>query len=258
MRTLTHTLTGKTALVTGASRGIGRAVAERLAADGALVAVHYGRDERAAKDVVATIEAAGGRAFAVRTELGVPGDVDTLVDGLRAGWAEFGADGLDVLVHNAGIGSTGPIEAETEAGYDRVFAVNTRAPFFLTRRVLPLLRDGGRIVTVTSGATRIAFPESIAYAMSKGALDTFTLALAKHLGPRGITVNNVAPGIVDTDVNASWLRGNPAAQAQAASRAALGRVGHPDDIADAVAFLASDAARWVTGTTLDATGGSEL
>ncbi|MGW9207098.1 SDR family NAD(P)-dependent oxidoreductase [Embleya sp. NPDC055664] len=258
LRTLTHTLTGKTALVTGASRGIGRAVAERLAADGALVAVHYGRDESAAKDVVATIEAAGGRAFAVRAELGVPGDVDTVVDGLRAGWAEFGADGLDVLVHNAGIGSTGPIEAETEAGYDRVFAVNTRAPFFLTQRVLPLLRDGGRIVTVTSGATRIAFPESIAYAMTKGALDTFTLALAKHLGPRGITVNNVAPGIVDTDVNASWLRGNPQAQAQAASRAALGRVGRPDDIADTVAFLASDAARWVTGATLDATGGSEL
>ncbi|MFI6980344.1 SDR family NAD(P)-dependent oxidoreductase [Embleya sp. NPDC050154] len=253
-----HTLTAKTALVTGASRGIGRAIAERLAADGALVAVHYGRDEAAAKEVVAAIGAAGGLAFAVHAELGVPGDVDTLLGGLRAGWAEFGVEGLDILVHNAGIGSTGPIEAETEAGYDRVFAVNTRAPFFLTREALPVLRDGGRIVTVTSGATRIAFPEAIAYAMTKGALDAFTLALAKHLGPRGITVNNVAPGIVDTDVNAGWLRGNPAAQAQAAGRAALGRVGQPADIADAVAFLASDDARWVTGTTIDATGGSDL
>ncbi|MGC0423547.1 SDR family oxidoreductase [Embleya sp. AB8] len=259
--TTTNTTTNsttRTALVTGASRGIGRAIAERLAADGVLVAVHGGSDEPAAKEVVAAIEAAGGRAFVVMAELGTPGDLDRLFDGLRAGWAEFGVDGLDILVHNAGIGATGPIEVETEEGYDRVFAVNTRAAFFLTQRALPLLRAGGRIVTITSGVTRIAFPEGIAYAMTKGALEAFTLALAKQLGPRGITVNNVAPGIVDTDVNAGWLRGNPVAEAQAASRAALGRVGQPRDIADAVAFLTSADARWVTGSTIDATGGSDL
>ncbi|MGK5555610.1 SDR family NAD(P)-dependent oxidoreductase [Actinomadura kijaniata] len=247
-------LTGRTALVTGASRGIGRAVAERLAADGALVAVNYARDETAAKETVAAIEAAGGRAFAVRAELGTDGAIDDLLAGLDA----HGVTTLDILVNNAGIGAPAPIEDVTPDLYDRVFAVNTRALFFLTRSLLPRIPDHGRIVNITTGATRIAFPEGIAYAMSKGAVDTFTLALAKHLGPRGITVNSVAPGIVDTDVNAGWLRGNAEAEAYAASRSALGRVGRPDDIAAAVAFLASGDGRWVTGTTVDATGGSEL
>ncbi|MEV1202338.1 SDR family oxidoreductase [Microbispora rosea] len=249
-------LDGKTALVTGASRGIGRGIAERLAADGALVAVNYARDEAAAKDTVAAIEARGGRAFAVRAELGAPGDVDELFAGLDR---ELGPDApIDILVNNTGITVRGTIEEVTPELYDKGFAVNTRAAFFVTQRALPRVPDGGRIVTVTSGVTRIAFPEAIAYAMTKGALETFTLALAKHLGPRGITVNNVAPGIVDTDTNADWLRGDEAAWAASAGRAALGRVGTPRDVAAVVAFLASDDARWVTGTTVDATGGSDL
>ncbi|HEX2314643.1 MAG TPA: SDR family oxidoreductase [Thermomonospora sp.] len=252
-------LTGRTALVTGASRGIGRGIAERLAADGALVAVNYARNEVAAKETVAAIEAAGGRAFAVHAALGTEGDVEALFTGLDRGLREHGAGPeLDILVNNAGISPGGSLAETTEEQYDEVFAVNVRSLFFLTQRALPRLRDGGRIINITSGVVRIAFPEKISYAMSKGAVDVFTKALAKELGPRGITVNNVAPGYVDTDINADWLRGNPEAEAFAAGEAALNRVGQPDDIAAAVAFLASEDGRWVTGTTLDATGGARL
>ncbi|WP_119726372.1 SDR family oxidoreductase [Thermomonospora amylolytica] len=252
-------LHGRTALVTGAGRGIGRAIAERLAADGALVAVHYARDDAAAKDTVATIEAAGGRAFPVRAELGTAGDLDALFAGLDDGLrAHDAGPELDILVNNAGISPQGGPEDTAPETYDRVFAVNVRALFFLTQRALPRLRNGGRIINITTGATRIALPEKIAYAMSKGAVEVFTRTLAQHLGPRGITVNNVAPGIIDTDMNADWLRGDPDAWAHAAAYSAFNDVGRPEDVAAAVAFLARDDARWVTGTTLDATGGSRL
>jgi 3-oxoacyl-[acyl-carrier protein] reductase len=244
-------LSGRTALVTGASRGIGRAIAERLAADGARVAVHYGSNEAAAKETVAAI--GEDRAFAVRAELSAPDAVDTLFERLDE---EF--DGLDILVNNAAIATSSDFENTTPEEFERIFAVNARAPFFITQRALPRLRDGGRIVNISSGVTRIAMPEIITYSMTKGALDTFTHTLAQQLGPRGITVNTVAPGIIDTDVNASWLRGDPEAEAAAAARAALGRVGRPEDVADVVAFVASDDARWVTAGWIDVTGGSEL
>ncbi|MET8975800.1 SDR family oxidoreductase [Streptomyces sp. NPDC004539] len=252
-------LAGKTALVTGASRGIGRAIAERLGADGALVAVHYGRNAAAADEVVDTIRSKGGAAFAVHAELGRPGDVEAL-------WASYDrqvldhTDGpdLDILVNNAGITPRGEIGDTTAEAFDEAVAVNMRAPFFLTQQGLGRLRDGGRIINTSSGATRIALTDIIAYAMTKGAVDAFTLTLAKALGGRGITVNSVAPGIIDTDINASWLRGNAAAEESAAALSALGRVGRPEDVADIVAFLASDDARWVTGQTIDATGGSQL
>ncbi|MFC5030313.1 SDR family NAD(P)-dependent oxidoreductase [Streptomyces sp. DSM 41987] len=254
-------LTGKTALVTGASRGIGRAIAQRLAADGALVAVHYGSNETAAKETVDGILTAGGRAFALEAELGVEGDVDTLVHALERGLREHTgqAPRLDILVNNAAINAAGgPIEAESPERFERLFAVNVRAPFFLVQRVLPLLRDGGRIINISSAVTRIALPETIAYGMTKGALDVLGHTLAKHLGPRNITVNTVAPATVDTDANAFWLRGNPEAQELVAADTALGRVGLPDDIAAPVAFLASDDARWITGQIVDATGGCRL
>lgn len=247
------TLTGKTALVTGASRGIGRKVARRLAADGARVAVHYGSNEDAAKQTVAEIEAAGGQAFAIQAELGIPGDAHTL-------WAAFDAhaDGVDVIVNNAGIagayGHLGTIEPDE---FDKVFAVNTKAPFFVTQEGLTRLRDGGRIINISTGLTRrAAMPELIAYAMSKGALDVFTLNLAKDLGARGITVNTIAPGVVDTDINASWLRDNDQALAATAAQSPLNRVAGPSEIADVAAFLASEDSRWVTGQWIDATGGA--
>ncbi|MCH0568411.1 SDR family oxidoreductase [Streptomyces sp. MUM 136J] len=252
-------LTGRTALVTGGSRGIGRAIAERLAGDGATVAVHYGRNAAAAEEVVEGIRAKGGTAFAVHAELGVKGDVETLWEAYDRQVLEHAASaGLDILVNNAGVTPRGEIDETTAEAFDEAVAVNMRAPFFLAQQGLKRLRDGGRIVNVSSGATRIALTDIIAYAMTKGAVDAFTHTLAKALGGRGITVNSVAPGIIDTDINASWLRGNEAAERSAAELSALGRVGRPEDVADVVAFLASDDARWVTGQVIDATGGSQL
>ncbi|MGW7425181.1 SDR family oxidoreductase [Streptomyces sp. NPDC054813] len=253
------TLTGKTALVTGGSRGIGRAIAERLGGDGALVAVHYGRNGAAADEVVEAIRAKGGAAFAVHAELGRAGDVETLWERYDSQVLELsGSTDLDILVNNAGVTPRGEIAETTAEAFDEAVAVNMRAPFFLTQHGLKRLRDGGRIINTSSGATRIALTDIIAYAMTKGAVDAFTLTLAKALGGRGITVNSVAPGIIDTDINASWLRGNTAAEESAAALSALGRVGRPEDVADVVAFLASDDARWVTGQVIDATGGSQL
>lgn len=253
------TLAGKVALVTGGSRGIGRAIAERLGADGAVVAVGYARDEKAAAEVVARIHKDGGRAFGVRAELGRHGDAAALWEAFDAAAGELAPGGaVDILVNNAALGRSPDLASLTEESFDAVFAVNVRAPFFIVREGLGRLRAGGRIINISSGASRLAMPEIIAYGASKGALDNFTLNLAKQLGPRGITVNSVAPGIVDTDTNAGWLRGNPEAEAYAASLAALGRVGQPEDISGVVAFLASDDARWVTGRVIDATGGSVL
>ncbi|MEV4109923.1 SDR family oxidoreductase [Nonomuraea sp. NPDC049695] len=248
-----HTLHGKTALVTGASRGIGRAIALRLARDGARVAVHYGGNEQAAKETVAAIEAAGGQAFCLRAELGTPGDAERL-------WAAFDAraDELDILVNNAGILNDEPgIEHVTRQQFERIFAVNATAPFFITQLALPRLRDGGRIINISTMLTRgSAMPRSISYAMSKGALDVLTSTLAKQLGPRAITVNTVAPGVIDTDMHEGRLVGD--ALAWLSSLSPMGRVGTPEDVAGAVAFLASDDSRWVTGHWLDASGGTLL
>ncbi|MFI1799515.1 SDR family oxidoreductase [Streptomyces sp. NPDC020379] len=251
------TLTGRTALVTGGSRGIGRSISLRLARDGALVAVHYGHDATAAKETVGLIEAAGGKAFAFQAELGVSGDAVALWEAFDAGLAGYGAGpGLDILVNNAGVTLPKPIAAVTEEDYDRVFAVNVKAPFFVIQQGLGRLRDGGRIVNISSAVTRIAIPHISAYSMTKGAIDTLTLALAKELGPRGITVNSVAPGFVDTEINPTLK--DPKVRAMYAAVSAFNRVGEPADIADVVAFVASDDARWVTGQYLDATGGAHL
>lgn len=251
---------GRAALVTGGSRGIGRAIAERLARELVLVAVHYGRNEGAAQATVRSIEAAGGRAFAIRAELGSSmAAIDALFEALdRDLRARTGEARFDILVNNAGISPRGTIAETSVATFQRVFGVNVMAPFFIVQRALERLRDGGRIINISSGVTRIASPDTIAYSMTKGAIDVFSRTLAQELGERGITVNSVAAGVTDTDMNAGWLRGNPEAEAFFSSASALGRIGRPEDIADVVASLTSDDCRWVTGQVMDATGGARL
>jgi 3-oxoacyl-[acyl-carrier protein] reductase len=244
-------LSGKTALVTGASQGIGRAIAQRLGRDGAVVAVHYRSEEAAAHEVVMEIKEAGADAFPVSAELGVEGDVDALFAGLEAG---FGTRPLDILVNNAGVTDwNATIEHASPEAFDRSFAINVRAPFFIIQRALPRMADGGRIINISSGVTWFAVPE-VVYAMTKAALNALSRSLAQTQGGRNITVNAVAPGITDTAMN-SWLHDEPGVERDVASIVALGRVGRPEDIADVVAFLASDDARWITGQTVDVNGG---
>ncbi|MQS09463.1 SDR family oxidoreductase [Streptomyces alkaliphilus] len=251
-------LEGKTALVTGAGRGIGRSIALGLAREGALVAVHYGTNETAAAETLATIRDGGGRAFGIRTELGTTGDVERLYARFDAAVAEQGAaHGLDILVGNAGVSGSARIDEVTPALFDRIFDVNVKALLFVTQLGLRRMREGGRIINVSSAATRIAYPESVVYSMSKGAVNTFTLALAKEVGHRGITVNAIAPGFVETDMNAAKRR-TPEAAAKLASWSVFDRLGNTRDVADIVSFLASDASRWITGQCIDASGGSHL
>lgn len=249
-------LAGKSALVTGASRGIGRATAERLARDGALVAVHYGSNREAAEQTVKTITTAGGRAFPIQAELGVPGDIDALFQGLTPVLREqLGELRLDILVNNAGImGGVKPGDL-TQDVFDRLVAVNARAPLFIVERALEIMPDGGRIINISSGLTKFANPDEVAYAMTKGAVEQIALHYARYLGPRGITVNSVAPGITN---NGSPVFDIPEAKEQMASLSTFGRVGEPADVADVVAFLASPDARWVTGAFIDASGGTLL
>ncbi|WP_395570334.1 SDR family oxidoreductase [Streptomyces sp. BK79] len=251
-------LDDKTALVTGSSRGIGRATAQRLAAEGALVAVHYATNEDAAQETIELIEKDGGRAFGVRAELGVPGDVHALFLGLESGLKErTGRATLDIVVNNAAVTTPAGVQPEdvTTEEFDRLFAVNAKAPFFIVQRALPLLREGGRIINISSGLTRVANPDQVAYSMTKGAIEQITLHFARHLAPRGITVNSVAPGITD---NGGPVFDIPEAVAQMAQLSAFKRVGEAVDVADVVTFLATHEARWITGAFIDASGGTLL
>lgn len=251
-------LNGKVAVITGGSRGLGRATALRLAADGATVAVHYRADDEAAQSAVAQIREAGGRAVAVQGELGGTAGLDSFFANLDAALeAETGDTGFDILVVNAGVNVAATIADTTEAQFDTVFDLNVKGVFFLVQKALGRLRDGGRVITLSSGLSRFAYPQYIAYSASKGAIDVFTRVLAKELGPRGITVNAVAPGAIDTDMNKDFLA-NPGMREMLASIAALGRVGMPDDIGDVMSFLAGEDSRWVTGQRIEASGGAHL
>ncbi|MGW4939601.1 SDR family oxidoreductase [Streptomyces sp. NPDC004166] len=251
-------LSGKTALVTGSSRGIGRATAIGLAREGALVAVHYAHNQQAAQETVELIEKDGGRAFTVHAELGVPGDIDQLFQELKAGLKERTTQtALDILVNNAAHTSApgaalGEVSIEE---FDKMFAVNAKAPFFIAQRALGLIPDGGRIINISSGLTRVANPTYTVYSMTKGAVEQLSRNFARHLAPRGITVNTVIPGTTD---NGSEFFKIPEARERMAQSSAFKRLGEPKDIADVVVFLSTDEARWITGALIDATGGSLL
>jgi len=245
-------LTGKTALVTGASRGIGRAIALALAKAGARVLVHFGSAEDAADSVVEAIRAAGGSADKVAADLRAADGPHELARRVRA----LAGDRLDVLVANAGISRAASIEETTVEDFEDIFAVNVRAPYFLVQQLLPMFGEGSSIVLLSSLAARSTVNNLSAYAATKGAIDTLVRHFAFALGERGIRVNAIAPGVVETDMS-NFAR-TDAGRDFTLGMQALKRVAQPDDIAGAAVFLASDAARWVTGDTLRVDGGSKL
>lgn len=243
---------GKTALVTGASRGIGRAAAIALAKAGAQVVIHFGRNAAEAQSVVDQIKAAGGRAEAVGADLSDPRGAHKLAAQVR----DIVGDRLDILVANAGVAKAATIEETTVEDFDAQIAVNVRAPFFLVQQLLPILQEGSSIVFTSSLAAHAAVGNLSAYAATKGAIDTLVKHFALVLGARGVRVNAVAPGVVETDM--SQFARTDAGREFTLGMQALKRVAQPDDIAGAIAFLASDAARWVSGDTLRVDGGSKL
>jgi 3-oxoacyl-[acyl-carrier protein] reductase len=242
-------LQGKVALVTGASRGIGRAIALRLAKDGAGVVVNYAGSEQQAQEVVAGIERAGGQAVAVRADVSKVADVERLFD------ATFGRFGrLDILVNNAGVILYKPVADVTEDEFDHIFAVNVKGTFFACQQAAKRMADGGRIVNFSSSTTAMMLPRYGAYVATKGAVEQLTHILARELGPRQITVNVVSPGPTDTEL---FGQGKTEEEKQRLGQmAALGRLGQPQDIADMVAMLCSDDARWITGQNVRSNGGT--
>jgi len=245
-------LTGKTAIVTGASRGIGRASALALAKAGAQVLVHYGLGAKEAEAVVAEIRATGGRADAIAVDLAASDGPHKLAKQAR----EILGGRLDILVANAGVARDATIEDLTVEDFDKLFAVNVRAPYFLVQQLLPFLHDGSSVVVISSLAARTVVGNLSAYASTKGADDTLVKYFAAALGPRGIRVNAVAPGAIETDMS-SFVK-TDAGRDFVLGMQALKRIGKPDDIADVVTFLASSGARWITGTTIHVDGGSKL
>jgi len=253
------TLQNKTALVTGASRGIGRATASALADTGAHVLVHYGRSAKEAEALVSEIETKGGRANAISADLGTPNGAALLAKQVRS----IIGDRLDVLVLNAGISKAARIADYTVEDFDNLFATNVRSPFFLVQQLLPVLGEGSNIVVISSigarsvvGKPGLENPSILAYTSTKGALETLVKNWAAILGPRGIRVNAIAPGVIDTDMS-NFTKTDAGREATLAMQA-VKRIGKPDDIADVVAFLASDGARWITGASIPVDGGSKL
>src|SRR5271156_3988971 len=252
-------LQNKTALVTGASRGSGRATAVALARAGAHVLVHYGRSTQEAESLVAEIRTKGGRATAISADLETPNGASLLAKQVRS----IVGDRLDVLVLNAGISKAATIADYKVEDFDSLFATNVRGPFFLVQQLLPILVEGSSIIVISSLGARLVVgkpglenPSLLAYTSTKGALETLVKNWAATLGPSGIRVNAVAPGVIDTDI--SNFTKTEAGREVALGMQALKRIGKPEDVADVVAFVASDAARWITGASIPVDGGSKL
>jgi 3-oxoacyl-[acyl-carrier protein] reductase len=245
-------LKGKTALVTGASRGIGRASALAIARLGAQVLVHYGRGAKEAGDVVSEIRKAGGKADAIAVDLAAADGPHKLARQARA----IVGDRLDILVANAGIAKAAVIEDTTVEDFDALFAVNVRAPFFLVQQLLPIMHEGSSVVLLSSLAAHAVVGTLPAYAATKGAIDTLVKHFASALGARGIRVNAVAPGVVATDMS-SFAKTNEGRDFTLGLQT-MKRIAQADDIGDVVAFLASSEARWITGDTVHVDGGSKL
>ncbi len=251
-------LANKVALVTGGSRGIGRAIAERLAADGAIVAVNYTTNAEKAAEVVKEIKRNGGAAFVAGADIAQPDQVEAMFVHIDSELARLGLPPeLDILVNNAGVTGAIPLTVAKLDEIDRIMKINLYGTLQVTQRATDRLRDGGRIITISTGSVAHPSPRNGIYAMSKAALHAMTLALACELGPRSITVNAVIPGWTATDITASALH-DAAIRDRVVASTALGRIGQPGDIAAATAFLASEDAQWVTGQFIEASGGYKL
>ncbi len=247
-------LANKTALVTGASRGIGRAIAKRLAADGAHVFVHYNSSSNSAEALVGEIEQAGGSAETIAANLEDASSVNRLVDDVKK---RLAGRKLDVLVNNAGILDYWKLGDSDPTVLDRLFAVNVRAPYQITNALADSLAEGGRVLFLSSIVADNHFPGATAYAITKGAIDTLTRYLAGELGERGVRVNAIAPGAIDTDMAIDFI-GTDEGKEAAKAMQALKRIGQPDDIAGVAGFLAGPDSGWVTGQVIDVSGGARL
>ncbi len=246
----------KIALVTGGSRGLGKDMALRLAEKGIDVILTYNSKADDAQSVVAQIEQSGQKAAALQLNTGNIKSFDSFAEQLKATLSEhFGTDKFNFLINNAGIGGYKLIGEVTEEFFDELLNIHFKGVYFLTQNMLPLMNDGGGIVNVSSGLTRISFPKSSAYAAMKGAVEVFTRYLAKELGARKIRANVVAPGAIMTDFGGAHLRESEESQKQVSSVTALGRPGVAEDIGGVVAFLCSDDARWISGQRIEVSGG---
>lgn len=246
----------KIAVVTGGSRGLGRSTVLALADDGVDTVFTCHSHQQEADKVVAAVGERGRRAVALQLDTGDTAAFDGFVEQLAPALDDLGSGRFDYLVNNAGTAHHAPIETTTEDDFDALYRVHLKGVFFLTQKLLPLLNDGGRIVNLSSGLARFAFPGSASYASMKGAVEVLTKYLAKELGPRGITANVVAPGAIATDFSGGMVRDNPEVNKQVAGMTALGRVGQPEDIGPMIAALLSDRNGWVNAQRIEVSGGT--
>jgi NAD(P)-dependent dehydrogenase (short-subunit alcohol dehydrogenase family) len=251
--------TSKIALVTGGSRGLGKNMALNLAKKGIDVLLTYHRQRAEAESVVAEITALGQKAAALQLDAANASSFEGFFGQVKTTLHDtFQAEQFHFLINNAGTGLHAAFAETSEAQFDEVMNIHLKGPFFLTQKALPLLADGGRVINISSGLARFALPGSSAYAAMKGAIEVLTRYQAKELGARGIAVNVVAPGAIETDFGGGAVRDNAQLNAFVASQTALGRTGQPDDVGGVVAFLCTDEARWVNAQRLEASGGMFL